>query len=71
MDALQQELIAVGASVTANCVPCLKFHLAKARDAGATEAQLGEAIRIGRKVRAGAAQAWDEEAAKLFPEPKP
>ena len=40
MDKKIQELIAVGASVTANCVPCFKFHFAKARKEGATDDEI-------------------------------
>ena len=66
MDTKMKELIAIGASVTANCVPCLKFHLAKARDAGASEDDVNEAVRLGSMVRKGAAGTWDEEASKVL-----
>lgn len=68
MDEKIKELIAIGASVTANCVPCAKFHTGKAREAGATEDEISDAVAMGRKVRAGAARIWDEEAAKLLGE---
>ncbi len=29
-----KELIAIGASVTANCQPCLEYHVGKAKEAG-------------------------------------
>ena len=61
MDKKIQELIAVGASVTANCVPCFKFHFAKARKEGATDDDIREAVRVGRMVRKGAAKSWDKE----------
>jgi len=32
MDKKTQELIAIGAAVTANCVPCFKFHFSKLHD---------------------------------------
>ena len=32
MDTQTKELIAIGASVTANCVPCLRYHLKMARE---------------------------------------
>ena len=68
MDERQKELIAIGAAVTANCVPCLKFHLGKAQGADASEEEIAEAIRIGRMVRAGSAKIWDEAADEAFPE---
>jgi AhpD family alkylhydroperoxidase len=68
MDARQKELIAVGAAVTAHCIPCFRFHVEKAQDAGAAREEIAEAIRIGRQVRAGSAKTWDTEAAEIFPE---
>lgn len=67
MDEREKELVAVGAAVTANCVPCLKHHLEKARDTGVSDQDIAEAIRVGRMVRAGSARAWDEAAAEVFP----
>lgn len=56
------EMIAIGASVTANCIPCIRFHLARARAVGVSDTEIKAAVRIGRMVRKGAAQKWDEEA---------
>ena len=61
MDEKLKEMIAVGASVTANCIPCIKYHFAKARDVGLTVAEIRIAVQIGKGVRKGAAQKWDEE----------
>ncbi|UCF69471.1 MAG: carboxymuconolactone decarboxylase family protein, partial [Acidobacteriota bacterium] len=47
MDNRTRELIAIGASTTANCVPCLRHHLGKAREAGAEDAEIHTAIRVG------------------------
>lgn len=66
MDLLTKELIAIGASVTANCVPCLRYHLNKGREAGAEEAEIHTAVSIGRMVRKGAASKWDEVAETLL-----
>ena len=60
MDTKMKVLIAVGASVTANCIPCLKFHFAKAED------EVREAVRVGRIVRKGAAGKWDGEAKSVI-----
>lgn len=54
-----KELIAVGASVTANCLGCVEFHVAKARGAGADDEEIEEAIRVGKLVRRGAANKFD------------
>ena len=66
MDTQVKELIAIGASVTANCVPCLRHHLKKAREAGVDDAKIHAAVSIGRMVRKGAASTWDEEAESLL-----
>jgi AhpD family alkylhydroperoxidase len=66
MDEKQKEMIAIGASVTANCIPCIQYHFAKAREAGVTAAEIKAAVQIGKMVRKGAAQKWDEEVAGLL-----
>jgi len=53
-------LIAIGASVTANCHSCLAYHLSKARQHGASEREIGEAIAMGKMVRKGAAGKTDQ-----------
>ena len=66
MDTQTKELIAIGASVTANCVPCLQYHLKKVRETGVDDTKIQTAISIGRMVRKGAASNWDEEAELLL-----
>jgi AhpD family alkylhydroperoxidase len=53
-------LIAVGASITANCQPCLRGNIAKALEMGADEREISEAIDVGKMVRAGAASQMDK-----------
>ena len=66
MDKKTQELIAIGAAVTANCVPCFKFHFSKVREEDASDDEIREAIRVGRMVRKGAAKTWDDEIGFIF-----
>ena len=54
-----QELIAIGASVSANCHPCVKYHTAKAREMKIDEGDIRQAIDVGRMVRKGAAGQMD------------
>jgi AhpD family alkylhydroperoxidase len=61
MDEKLKEMIAIGASVTANCIPCIQYHFAKAREIGITEAEIKAAVQVGKLVRKGAAKKWDEE----------
>lgn len=59
LDEKTQELIAIGASITANCQPCLEYHTAKARDFGLCDEQILEAIKVGQQVRRGASAKMD------------
>ncbi len=54
MDNRIKELIAIGASVTANCQPCVEYHVGKARENGAEQEEIAEAIAVGKIVRKGA-----------------
>lgn len=47
----EKELVALGAAMGSNCVPCVEFHIPEARRAGLTDAQITEAIRYADKVR--------------------
>jgi AhpD family alkylhydroperoxidase len=58
-------LIAVGASVAANCQPCLQNSIRSALDSGAGEQEIAEAIGVGKKVRRGAASKMDTFVAGL------
>ncbi len=65
LDIWTKELIAVGASVTANCQPCLQFHVTRAREAGADDEALAIAMAVARAVRKGASAKMDDFAAKV------
>jgi AhpD family alkylhydroperoxidase len=60
IDNKTKELIAVGASITANCQPCLEYHKNKALEFGAEEGEIAEAIGMGKQVGKGAADKMDE-----------
>ena len=53
------ELIAVGASISANCHPCIKYHVAKAREMKIPEDEIKQAVDAGKMVRKGAAEQMD------------
>ena len=46
-----RELVALGAALAANCIPCEEFHIPKAREAGISDAELSEALALADKVR--------------------
>jgi len=68
LDERTKELVAVGASITANCGSCLEHHTRKAREAGADRAEIAQAADVGRLVRKGAAGKLDALSARLFQE---
>ncbi|MHC4266080.1 MAG: carboxymuconolactone decarboxylase family protein [Planctomycetota bacterium] len=59
MDEKIKELIAIGASVSANCHPCIKFHVNKAQELNINNHQIQQAIEVGQMVRKGAAKQMD------------
>lgn len=65
IDDKTRELIAIGASITANCQPCLQYHVAQGRRLGAADEEIAAAIEIGRQVRRGAGVKMDGFASKL------
>jgi AhpD family alkylhydroperoxidase len=65
LDERTLRLIAVGASIAANCQPCLQTNVTQARDSGAGEPEIAEAIRVGRMVRHGAASVMDRFVSSL------
>ena len=46
-----RELVALGAALAANCIPCVEFHIPKAREAGITDTELSEVLALADKVR--------------------
>jgi AhpD family alkylhydroperoxidase len=58
-------LIAIGASVTASCQPCLKTAVTQAQLAEVDKKEILEAIAIGRVVRRGAFGKMDKFASTL------
>jgi len=66
MDVKLKEMIAIGASVTANCIPCIQYHFARAREVGVTDAEIRAAVQVGKAVRKGAAHKWDQEISALL-----
>ncbi|HTY99288.1 MAG TPA: carboxymuconolactone decarboxylase family protein [Rhodocyclaceae bacterium] len=64
LDERTRELIAIGASITANCQPCLAYHTAKAQELGASGEDMLAAVDVGRQVRCGAAAKMDRHSAR-------
>jgi len=47
----EQSLVALGAALAANCVPCIEYHIPEAKNAGLTDLEIREAVEIADKVR--------------------
>jgi AhpD family alkylhydroperoxidase len=65
MDDRMKKLVAVGASVGANCHPCLEHHVAVALEAGIDRDEIMMAVEVGKAVRKGAAASIDKLADHL------
>jgi AhpD family alkylhydroperoxidase len=65
LDTRIKELIAVGASVTANCQPCLQYHVSKAQESGADDEEIEIAVAVAKAVRKGAAAKMDDFAERM------
>lgn len=62
----QEELVAVGAAIAANCEPCLKFHFGKGFEAGLSADQLEAAVAVARRVKETPARLILEAAERLL-----
>ncbi len=64
-----KELVAVGASITANCQPCLRHHVEKALGFGADPEEVRAAVEVGTRVRKGASAKMDGVVSELEVKP--
>lgn len=46
-----RELVALGAALAANCIPCIEYHVPEARKAGLSDAEIAEAITLADKIK--------------------
>jgi AhpD family alkylhydroperoxidase len=51
IEARTRELIAIGASIGSNCLPCLRYHFAEAVKAGCTLEEISETIALSKMVK--------------------
>jgi AhpD family alkylhydroperoxidase len=51
LNAKERELVAIGAAIASNCVPCMEFHIPAAREAGLSDEQILFAIKIAEAVK--------------------
>lgn len=65
----ERELVALGAALGSNCVPCLELHVPEARKAGLSDPQINEAIRLADAVRRTPARKVLDAARRLVSAP--
>jgi AhpD family alkylhydroperoxidase len=65
LDSKTQAVIAIGCATAANCTGCLEKTVSIAKELGVEEEEIGAAIEVGRRVRAGAAAKLDQFAATV------
>ncbi|MDZ7837104.1 MAG: carboxymuconolactone decarboxylase family protein [Actinomycetota bacterium] len=46
-----KELVAIGAAVGGNCIPCLEWHYKKCIELGISKKEIEEAIDMAKKVK--------------------
>ncbi len=64
----EQELVALGAALGSNCIPCIEHHIPEARRAGLTDAQIADAIRLADTLRQVPARKVLDAAARVLRE---
>ena len=69
MDEKTKELVAIGASVSAHCQPCVSYHVGKARELGIGEELILEAVSVGQMVEKGAGSAMRDFTQSLLGKP--
>ena len=66
LDAKTRELISLAVAVTTRCDGCISSHANAARAAGATEAELSDALGTAIALNAGAAYVYSVRAMEAF-----
>jgi AhpD family alkylhydroperoxidase len=66
LDAKTRELIAMAVAVTTRCDGCISSHASAAVKAGATEAEMSEALGVAIALNAGAAYVYSLRAMEAF-----
>ena len=61
-----QELVAIAASVAANCEPCFKHHFDQARRLGVSAADMAAAVSIAESVKKAPARKMSELTNRLL-----
>jgi AhpD family alkylhydroperoxidase len=63
------ELVAIAASIAANCEPCLKYHDDQARKLGVSDDDMMRAVRMAQRVKEAPAAKMLDLASRLLGAP--
>lgn len=47
----ERELAALGAAIASNCIPCIEYHIPRARKVGLSDGAIRQAVEIADQVR--------------------
>ncbi|MBP2030533.1 AhpD family alkylhydroperoxidase [Methanohalophilus levihalophilus] len=61
LDVKTKELIAVSSAVLMRCEKCMEIHAQRAKDKGATEDEIAEAIGVAMFIAGGSQLHWTEK----------
>lgn len=63
----ERELVALGAAMGSNCVPCVEYHIPESRRVGLTDREIHAAIQHADKIRQVPARKTLHAALNLLP----
>jgi len=63
----ERELVAIGAAIGSNCIPCVDYHIKEAKKQGVTDDQIREALEFAEQVKQAPARKILEFAYALVP----
>jgi AhpD family alkylhydroperoxidase len=63
----ERELVALGAAMGSNCVPCIEYHIPESRKAGLTDPEIHAAIQHADRIRQVPARKTLQTALNLLP----
>ncbi len=66
LDVKTKELIAASSAVLMRCEKCMEIHAQRAKDNGATDDELAEAIGVAMFVAGGSQLHWTEKYSEIF-----
>jgi AhpD family alkylhydroperoxidase len=47
----EKELVALGAAIASDCIPCIEYHIPQARKSGLSDCEITQAVALADKVR--------------------